>query len=104
MLEFTGLSTVLASADAVVTGEGQYDDQGSSGKLVSHVLAAARDSQTEAFLVAGRIVSAPTGFAASVELVALAGGVRSAMEQPLRWISEAGAELARDFGRRGGAE
>lgn len=104
VLEFTGLSTFLASADAVVTGEGQYDDQSASGKLVSHVLAAALDTQIEAFLVAGRIVSPPTGYAASVELVALAGGVRSAMERPLRWISKAGAQLARDFVRGRGDE
>ncbi|HRD62672.1 MAG TPA: glycerate kinase, partial [Nocardioides sp.] len=97
VLEVTDLVTVLAGADAIVTGEGQFDEQSSSGKLVSHVLAAARERGTDAFLVAGRIASPPTGFATSVELVALADGVERAMGRPLYWVAQAGSELARFF-------
>ena len=105
VLEVTDLLTVLAAADVVVTGEGQYDDQElERASFVSHVLAAARQRRTDAFLVAGRIARPPTGFAASAELLALAGGVEAAMKRPLHWIAGAGAQLARDFATRAAAD
>ena len=50
-------------------------------------------------LVAGRITTDAdtSGFTATASLTELAGSRRAAMQDPARWLTEAGAVLARAF-------
>lgn len=95
--EIAGLPGALDGADLVVTGEGRFDEQSTTGKVVGHLLAAAGGCPVA--LVAGRI-AAPTGvFVAAVSLTDLAGSAAAAMAEPARWLHEAGAAIARASGQ-----
>jgi len=52
-----GLSTALANADLVITGEGRLDAASGRGKVVGHVLELARTSGTAAALVVGQVAA-----------------------------------------------
>jgi glycerate kinase len=94
--ELSGLPAAVALCDAVVTGEGSFDSQSESGKVVSAVLAAAQ-GMTRVQLIAGRI-SAPTAqFADAVSLSRLAGSAENAEAEAERWLEAAGAALAERF-------
>lgn len=54
-----GLPTLVEGADLVLTGEGSYDSQTSSGKTPAGVAAIARDAGVPAIIVAGRIEGDP---------------------------------------------
>lgn len=95
--EAIGLPELIASADAVVTGEGRFDSQSAAGKVPDYVSGLARTADVPAFLAAGSIVAEPTAFAASAELASLAGSTTAAIAEPLRWARAAGAALARAF-------
>lgn len=95
-----GLEEAVADADIVVTGEGSYDGQSGDGKVPSFVAEAASAAGVRAAVVAGRITpDADTAlFAASVSLTALAGSAEASQTDPVRWLREAGARLARELG------
>lgn len=95
--ELIGLRAALSEASVVVTGEGSYDGQSAAGKAPAHVAELAAEAGVPVALVAGRIApDADTrAFAASVSLTELAGSGTAAMADPTRWLSEAGAALAR---------
>ncbi|MDO5099057.1 MAG: glycerate kinase [Corynebacterium sp.] len=58
--EATGLADHIADADVVITGEGRFDAQSLSGKVVGEVLKLARD--TPAIVVTGTsLINPPTG-------------------------------------------
>lgn len=103
--DLVGLRDAVATASVVVTGEGSFDAQSAAGKAPAHVLSVAREAGAPVALVAGRIASdAPAGsFDAAISLAALAASAgeddpaRAAMTSPVRWLREAGAELARRF-------
>jgi glycerate kinase len=86
---------VLGAADAVVTGEGRYDDQSAAGKVPEYIAGLAAAAGIPAFLAAGSIAAEPRGFAAAASLSDLAGGSAPAIADPLRWAAAAGAHLAR---------
>ena len=88
-----GLPTAAASADLIITGEGQYDATSETGKVVGAV----RDvvGSVPVALVAGRVAAAPPPGVRTVELATLAEGSRAAIAEPARWLAEAGALLAR---------
>lgn len=92
-----GLDAAIAAADLVITGEGSYDGQSAAGKAPAHVARLARDAGVPCVLVAGRIApdADVAGFATSVSLTDLAGSPVDAMREPIRWLREAGAALAR---------
>jgi glycerate kinase len=90
-----GLPGVLGAADAVVTGEGRYDDQSAAGKVPEYIAGLAAAAGIPAFLAAGSIAAEPRGFAAAASLSDLAGGSAPAIADPLRWAATAGAHLAR---------
>ncbi|GAA3924806.1 glycerate kinase [Microbacterium soli] len=95
-----GLQQALGDADLLITGEGRFDLQSMSGKVIGHLVHLARTSGTPVSLVAGQIaadVSMP--FAHAVSLSALAGGTAAAQATPERWLREAGRSLASRFGR-----
>ncbi|NYD67024.1 glycerate kinase [Agromyces atrinae] len=113
--EAIALPESVAGAEAVITGEGRFDGQSAAGKVPSEVLRLAEEKGIAAFLAAGGIdrdavaaaddsgdtdPSAIAGFAASVALVDLAGGVPAAMDDPARWLHAAGERLAASFGSR----
>lgn len=89
----------VREADAVVTGEGRFDDQSSHGKVVSAVQQMAREEGVPVMLAAGRIDAPTDAFAASAELVRLAGSAEAAMAEPERWLAEAGRSLASERSR-----
>ncbi len=103
--ELVGLPGALAEASAVgptvvITGEGAFDGQSGAGKVPSYVAATAVDAGVDALLVAGRIdADADTSaFAAHASLTELAGSGEAAMQDPARWLRDAGALLARSLG------
>lgn len=91
----TGLDEHLAAADVVVTGEGRFDDTSWGGKLVGHVLAAARNAGVAPVVVAGQV--ATTAAVPTVSLTELAGTTQAAIGDPLRWLRDAGAVAAQRF-------
>lgn len=97
VLDLVRFSDRLAGAGTVVTGEGQYDEQTSSGKALSQVLAVAGRHAVPVRLVAGRIAVPTPGFADRVSLTELAGSAEAAMGEPLIWLERAGAELAKRY-------
>jgi glycerate kinase len=95
--EALGMPAAAASARLVITGEGRFDTQSAAGKVPSYLSALARDAGAEAALVAG-IIEAPTEeFSDAVSLTELAGGSAAAQSDAPRWLTEAGATLARRF-------
>ena len=89
-----GLADAIAGAGLVITGEGRFDGQSEAGKAPTEVAALAAGAGAPAALVAGAITAEPRGFAATVALADLAGSGAAAMAEPLRWLEQAGAELA----------
>lgn len=94
-----GLDDALATADLVLTGEGSFDDQSLRGKVVGDLVARAAATGVPVTVVAGRVE--PDGaadggelFAGAVSLTDLAGSARAAMDDPARWLTDAGARLA----------
>ncbi len=87
-----GLPAAVASADLVITGEGQYDATSETGKVVGAVRAIARGAPVA--LVAGRVAAAPPPGVRTVELATLAEGSQAAIAEAARWLAEAGALLA----------
>ena len=94
-----GLPDALASADLVITGEGQYDATSLTGKVVGAVLAAAAAAGVPAAVVRwpGRRQPPPARVHA-VELTTLAGSREAAIREPARWLTAAGRRLAADAG------
>jgi glycerate kinase len=100
--EAIGLPATIGAADAVITGEGRFDDQSAAGKVPSYVAALARDGRVPVLLAAGAIEAPTTEFADAVSLSELAGGADAAIAEPLRWARAAGAALARRLTARRG--
>lgn len=103
ILEATGFCGELDGADWVLTGEGSFDDQSLSGKVVSGVLAAARRRNVRVAVLAGRVA---LGESACRE----AGITRAfALHEPPMTLAESMerardllAERARSFAREAG--
>jgi len=93
----SGIRAEIASADWVVTGEGCFDEQSLRGKVVSGLLKAARESQTQAAVIAGQIKT----FAEENQRygVTTAIGCRTD-EMPLDYALEHCRELLGDAARR----
>lgn len=98
--EAIGLPSLIASADAVVTGEGRYDAQSAAGKVPEYVAGLAAAAGVPALLAAGSIAAEPRGFAGAASLSEFAGSSAAAIAEPLRWARAAAAALARAFTAR----
>lgn len=98
--DLIGLDDAVRGASVVVTGEGSYDGQSADGKVPSHVAGLAASAGVPCALVAGRIAAdaATDGFADALSLTAIAGSAEAAMGDPARWLTVAGAQLARRLG------
>ncbi len=95
--DVVGFRQKLVGASLLVTGEGQFDSQSSAGKVISHLLEAARDTGVPSALIAGRITASITRFALAESLVDMAGSGSEAMERPQHWAKAATASIARNF-------
>ncbi len=93
LAELAGLD--LSHADILLTGEGRFDDQSRTGKVVGQLLARAEVAGVLAAVIAGQ-VAAPAGVW-TASLSALAGSVEAALADPTRWLSLAGAKAAREL-------
>lgn len=90
-----GLGDAIASADHVITGEGRFDGQSAAGKAPVEVARLADSAGVGCGLIAG-LIDAPTDrFGGAVALAELAGSAEASRAEPLRWLREAGAMLAR---------
>ena len=92
----TGLWEAIDTVDLVITGEGQFDGQSLSGKVVGQVLRRAEDVGTKAAVIAGQLAVSPPVWAAS--LVELAGSVTEALAHPDEWLRAAGELAAAELG------
>jgi len=101
--DLTGLTGALPTADLVVTGEGRYDSQSSTGKVVGHAIQASRAAGRRVAVVCGgvgpgaAIAADDGGPDALLALADLAGGTEAAIADPARWLRDAGARLALAF-------
>ena len=90
----SGLIAALDGADLVLTGEGRFDSQSLSGKVVGSVLGLA--GAVPVGVIAGSLAQEPsTHWSASLET--LSGSREAAMNDTARWLREAGALAARAF-------
>lgn len=89
----SGLTQALTTADVVLTGEGRFDSQSLTGKVVGNVLALAGD--TTVGIIAGSVDFDTETWTAS--LSDLAGSTDEAIANPARWLEAAGAEAARSL-------
>ena len=88
----SGLVDAAADADLIVTGEGRFDGQSLTGKVVGGVLELGRPTA----LIAGSVEAPFAGWSQS--LVAIAGSVDAAMAEPERWLRLAGEAAATAYG------
>jgi glycerate 2-kinase len=88
----TGLAAEAASADVVITGEGRFDATSTTGKVVGGVLELAGG---RTMIVAGQLAAEPPPGVRAWGLTELAGSAEAALDDPVRWLREAGAEAAR---------
>lgn len=89
----TGFREVLADADVLITGEGSFDAQSRTGKVVGRVLDLPGPAQR--WVVAGRVGAESADDARVISLADLAGGPEPAMADPGRWLRAAAAQVAR---------
>ncbi|WP_296667100.1 glycerate kinase, partial [Demequina sp.] len=76
----TGLAAAAPGADLVITGEGRFDAQSLTGKVVGHAL----EAFPRVAIVAGELAGRPPCWATS--LVNVAGTRAAAMAEPERWL------------------
>ena len=98
----TGLDAAIQAADIVLLGEGRFDEQSLTGKVVSHALGVAASSGTVPGIIAGQLGITPTTDDGdplwAAELTSLAGSADAAIANPVHWLTEAGALAARELG------
>ncbi|MBX3089613.1 MAG: glycerate kinase [Cryobacterium sp.] len=90
----TGLDDAVRTADALITGEGSFDDTSTSGKVVGNALTIADRENLRRIVVAGSLKSRPLtpgGRAVeAISLVELSGSLESALGDTAHWLHEAG--------------
>jgi glycerate kinase len=95
LARLSGLDDALDDADVLITGEGRFDDQSLTGKLVGTLLQRASDRGVVAGVVAGQVTTSSSVWTTS--LAELSGSVAAALDDPARWLREAGARAAREL-------
>jgi glycerate kinase len=95
LAELSGLRAAVERADVLLSGEGRFDDQSLTGKVVGQLLALAEEHGVIAGVIAGQVTATADVWTAS--LTDLAGSVESAMADPVTWLRAAGALAARDL-------
>jgi glycerate kinase len=95
LAEITEFLAQLDTTDYVITGEGSFDSQSFSGKVVGYVLEQAKIRSIESLVVCG--INKNCADPRVISLVELAPSVDAALEDSEHWLEVAGAELARRF-------
>ena len=90
-----GLDEKIASADYVITGEGSFDSQSFSGKVVGHVLDRAQVHGVQAAVICG--VNKSESDVTAIALADLAPTVDVAINESKKWLIAAGTKLAAAF-------
>ncbi len=90
------LSELLESSDVLITGEGSFDEQSLSGKVVGQLLLKAKSINLKCALIAGQTKVDSGVWQCS--LVETAGTLDAALENPARWLRLAGARAAEELG------
>lgn len=93
--ELSGLGAAIAGADVLLTGEGRFDEQSLTGKVVGQLLGAAGHAGVTAGVIAGQVTAEAGVWAAS--LTELAGSVDAAIADTATWLRAAGAKAAREL-------
>lgn len=91
----TGLAAALDRMDAALTGEGRYDAQSTTGKVVGQLLARAEHLDVTVGVLAGQLGAVAPVWA--VALADLAGSTTAALADPARWLEAAGRRAAREL-------
>ncbi len=91
----TALDQALDGADLVITGEGRFDATSLRGKVVGAVAERAGAAGVDLAIVAGQAEPAAVESRRVITLTELAGSATDALTDPVRWLREAGAALAR---------
>jgi glycerate kinase len=94
VLERTGLSTVIGSADLVLTGEGSFDAQSLRGKATAGVLAAAQSRGVPCLVLAGQVTVASAVAHSVAEHV---GSVERALTEPADSLRSLATRLAQTY-------
>lgn len=97
LAELTGLDAAIAEASVVLTGEGRFDGQSLTGKVVGRVLERAAAHGITAAVIAGELGITPAEW--SLSLSVLAGSRQAARADPARWLRLAGARAAAELPR-----
>ena len=95
LAELSGLPGAISRADVLITGEGRFDEQSLTGKVVGQLLSTASMSGVTAGVIAGQV-----GIEAEVWTAALsdlAGSVEAAISDPVAWLRVAGARAAAEL-------
>ncbi len=95
LAELTGLDAVVARADVLLSGEGRFDEQSLTGKVVGQLLQRAARHGVRSGVIAGQV--AVQGGVWSASLTELAGSVEAAMADTATWLRVAGAKAAREL-------
>ena len=92
--EMCGIDEAIAKADLIITGEGRLDTQSFQGKAVSHISERASAVGVPIAYCVGSIEGGfPSTSLGGVVLSHLAGSSAQAMENPERYLIEAGVQL-----------
>jgi len=93
--DMTGVTHAIATADAVVTGEGKYDATSVTGKATGTIIALSQERNIPVGIVAGIIDTATDGEVFLSSLYEQSGNVDSALASPEQYASEAASQLAK---------
>jgi glycerate kinase len=97
LARLSGLTGTISRADVMLTGEGRFDEQSLTGKVVGQLLQAAARADVRAGVIAGQVSAQCDAWTAS--LTELAGSVDEAIAHPAAWLRAAGAQAAEEFSR-----
>lgn len=95
LASLSGLTGAITGADVLITGEGRFDEQSLTGKVVGQLLATAASAGIAAGVVAGQLAVEAGVWSSS--LSELAGSVDAAIADPEAWLRVAGAKAAREL-------
>ena len=94
----SGLDAALADADVLITGEGRFDAQSLTGKVVGDLLARARGLGVTSHVIAGQVDIRSERWTQS--LTELSGSTAAAIADPVHWLRVAGVAAAGEYSRR----
>ena len=96
LAEICGIDLAMVGADLVITGEGRLDSQSFQGKVVGYMSAKAAAEQVSiAYCVGSKEGSFPSQSLGGVSLSVLAGSSALAMQNPEKYLIEAGVQLSK---------